>query len=489
MSFTSLQFTLFFPAVFLLYWILPHRLRWIGLLCADAFFYWAGGQPGLCWTLAVSALCSYTAAHMLQKSKNRLRRRIWLCIGAGGPLALLLFFKYTGFFLSTFSIPAPAFLFELALPLGISYYTLQTISYVTDVYRGKLEAQRHFGHYLVYLTFFPLFLSGPIERAGDFLPQLRQKRVFCYEQGISGAVLLLIGLFQKMAVANNLANFADTAFQNPASVTGMSLLFAAVLYTLQIYADFAGYSNMAVGLAKMLGFDLTQNFKQPYFAHSMRAFWARWHISLSSWLRDYVYIPLGGSRCGKARAALNLLLTFLASGFWHGAGLCFIVWGFLHGVYQVAGRFTAPLRQKLWGLCHISEKSAFAKLVKMACVFFLAGFAWIFFRVGSLDTNAAMPASLSTVWFILSKIAAEFSLTFTAAANGFVMLGLTPVYLFRLAFLCTLFLSVEWFGRKDGPAELILRQKTPVKLGICYLLLFCAFFMSGTGGSFLYFQF
>lgn len=490
MSFTSLSFALFFSLVFALHWMLPHRFRYLLLLAANAVFYTAAGHPALCWALFVAALTSYGAGLGLTAAKTLYQKKLWLAGGILIPLLLLLFFKYTGFFLSVFSISAPAALFELIVPVGISYYTLQTISYLVDVYRGRLPAEKQFGYYLLYLTFFPLFLSGPIERAGSLLPQLKKERHFVYEEGLSGGVLLIIGLFQKNAVANVLANFIDKAFLHPNTVTGAALLLAVLLYSVQIYADFAAYSNMAVGLGKLLGISLTQNFKQPYFSFSMKEFWSRWHISLSTWLRDYIYIPLGGSRCSKLRHQINLLLTFLISGFWHGAGLCFLVWGLLHGLYLVFGGLTAPLRSRLWKLIHLREQGHFAHFVKMFWVFLLASFAWLFFRVGSLPPYGdSFAPALSTVFYILHRIVAEFSLSPVFFYNGLATLFFSPRFLLRILLLLCLFFGLEWLGRKKGPAQWILQQKLPLRLLILYMLLYCAVFVSGSGSSFLYFQF
>lgn len=486
MSFTTLAFLAFFAAVFAVYWLLPQRWRWCALLAANGVFYAAGGQPHLAWALAVSALASYGAARALGRARRTGVRRALLWGGVGIPAALLVCFKYGGVLAQA---AGAHWAFSAAVPLGISYYTLQTVSYVADVYRGKIQAEKHFGYYLAYLTFFPCFLSGPIERAGSLLPQLRGEGKFCADEAVSGGVYIILGMFQKLAVANNLANFADVAFQNPQSVTGMSLLFALILYSVQIYADFAGYSNMALGLAKMLGLRVTQNFTQPYFACSVKDFWRRWHISLSAWLRDYIYIPLGGSRCGKARRYFNVLFTFAVSGLWHGTGLCFLVWGALHGAYQAASAATQGLRQRAYRALRCNPQKLPARLWQMLCVWAAVTFAWLFFRVGCLTADAQMPASLGTVWYILQKIAADFSLTYSAAAGGLAMLHLTPVLLARLGLLVCVFFAAEVWGRGQGLPARLMKSRAPLRVAVCYVLLFLAVFFSGSGGSFLYFAF
>lgn len=485
MEFTTLRFALFFCVVFALYYMLPQRFRWPLLICADMFFMAYSFTLSGCAAFFAAAVFSYGGAVLCAKSKNKTAKRLFAALGAGIPICLLILFKYIGFIPPLFGGRG----LELAAPLGISYYTLQTISYCVDVYREKIAPEKHFGYYFIYLTFFPYFISGPIERAGDILSQLKADKKFDYSSAKNACFYIVLGMFQKLAVANNLANFADKAFNNPQGVTGMSLLFAAVLYSVQIYADFAGYSNMALGLAKLLGIKITQNFKQPYFSLSIKEFWRRWHISLSLWLKDYIYIPLGGSRCKKYRHCLNLFITFIVSGLWHGAGLCFAVWGALHGLYQIVGMLLRPIKEKMYKRLHIKETSVPVKALKMLCLFVLVGFAWIFFRVGCIDGTAQMPADISTAWYIIKKIAADFSLSYTAAANGLVMISLTPVYLVRLALLTAVFFAAEAAAYKQGFAKWLAARPAAVQAAACYVLLIFSTFFSADSGGFLYFKF
>lgn len=333
MTFNSIEFMLFYPIVFAIYWVLPHKFRWFVLLISSYYFYMSW-SPRYVVLILFTTIISYVAALLLEKTQVDAMKKYILIGTLMACLGVLFFFKYFNFIgesitdiLSMFSIDMHPMTVSLLLPVGISFYTFQTLSYVIDVYRGDTEAEHHFGIYAVFISFFPQLVAGPIERTNNLLPQMKSEKTFDYNMAIYGARQMLWGFFKKLAVADVVAVYVDNAYADLASCTGFDLCMAIFLFTVQIYCDFSGYSDIAIGTAKLLGVNLVKNFSSPYFAVSVKEFWSRWHISLSAWFRDYVYIPLGGNRCSKTRHYLNLLITFLISGLWHGANWTFVAWG------------------------------------------------------------------------------------------------------------------------------------------------------------------
>lgn len=340
MLFNSLQFLLFFVVVFALYWVLPHKWQNRLLLASSYYFYgqWSWKFVSL---LFVSTVIDYVCGMQMQLSVSHARKRVFLWISLVAQLGILGFFKYFNFFsheaahlLNLMGFEASWPVLHIILPVGISFYTFQTLSYTIDVYKGKLKPTYNFLDFAVFVAFFPHMVAGPIMRAATLLPQVMNTRKFSYAEARQGMRLVLWGLFMKVVVADNLSPFVDKIFSDPQSQASGSLLLATYLFAFQIYCDFHGYSTMARGLAKMLGFDLMVNFNAPYFATSIPEFWKRWHISLTSWFRDFLFIPLGGSRNGRWKRYRNVMIVFLLSGLWHGAQWTFVVWGLMHGLYQ-----------------------------------------------------------------------------------------------------------------------------------------------------------
>ena len=341
MLFNSLSYGVFLPITFAIYWVLPHKYRWGLLLVASYYFYMSWNAKYVILIFATTFV-SYAAARMIAKENRQIYRRTILVVSLMICLGLLIYIKYFVFLsnsviavLNMFSLQLHPITLKIVLPVGISFYTFQTVSYVIDVYRKKVEPERHFGIYATFVSFFPQLVAGPIERTENLLPQIKSKKTFNYEQATYGLKLMAWGYFKKMAIADVVARYVDIAYTSLPLRTGFDFAVAIFFFTIQIYCDFSGYSDIAVGCAKLFGIDLMTNFKSPYFSFSIKEFWSRWHISLSTWFRDYVYIPLGGSRCSKLRADLNLLITFLVSGLWHGANWTFVLWGGINGGAQI----------------------------------------------------------------------------------------------------------------------------------------------------------
>jgi alginate O-acetyltransferase complex protein AlgI len=375
MLFNSFEFLLFFCVVFLIYYILPHRFRWFLLLAASYFFYgfWEWRYLGI---IFVSTIIDYFAGIQIHDSKSAIKKRLFLYISLFSNLSILVVFKYYNFFIENINeiVGSSISYLDFLLPVGISFYTFQTMSYSIDLYNGKLDQpERHFGIFALFVTFFPQLVAGPIERASQLLPQFKEKIRFNYDRIATGLSLILWGLFKKVVIADRLAILADEVFNNVQDYHGATFMLATLFFAFQIYCDFSGYSDMAIGTARAFGFDLNLNFNKPYLATSLREFWQRWHISLSTWFRDYVYIPIGGKRTVKWRWYYNLLITFVISGLWHGANWTFLIWGAIHGVvlileYQFNFMLNKPIKTNL------------VKLISIISTFFIVCLAWIFFR-------------------------------------------------------------------------------------------------------------
>ncbi len=380
MSFQSLAFAVFLPLVFALHWLLPHRLRWAALLLASYIFYLSWDVRYVLFLLA-STLVTFGAAILLERAKKG--RRTIFVFALLVSFAALLVFKYLPFFAETatavfglLGVTLKEQTFSLLLPIGISFYTFQSVGYLIDVYRGDIKAERHLGYYALFVSFFPQVLSGPIGRAKDLLPQYRAERTFSYGEATDGLKRMVWGFFKKLAVADVLAVSIDKVFANLPAYRGFTLVLTAVFYALQIYCDFSGYSDIAVGTAKLLGIRLPENFDLPYFSTTLKEFWSRWHVSLSTWFRDYLYIPLGGSRVGKLRHYFNLLVTFLVSGLWHGASWSYVLWGGIHGAGQIA--------ENAVHIRPCKKKNGLVRLLRALPVFLFVTAAWVFFRAKTL---------------------------------------------------------------------------------------------------------
>ena len=380
MLFNSLHFFIFFIIVTLGYWSLGWKGRWRLLLFASCYFYMIF-KPIYIFILFFTIIIDYFAGIWLEKTEGKSRK--WLLIvSLISNIGILAFYKYYGFFfeninhfLGFFQVRNPLPIFDYILPIGLSFHTFQAMSYTIEVYRGNQKAEYHFGIYALYVMFYPQLVAGPIERPQNVLHQFHTKFKYDWEKVKSGLMMMAWGLFKKVVIADRLAMMVDFAYKNPAEHTGSTLLVATFFYTFQIYCDFSGYSDIALGSAKVMGFDLMENFRTPYFSTSISEFWRRWHISLSTWFRDYLYIPLGGNRVSEWRRYFNQFFVFMISGLWHGASWTFVIWGSLHGFYLIF----AVLRYKY--LPQISlPKNIFGKSINLIFTFVLVMLAWVFFR-------------------------------------------------------------------------------------------------------------
>ncbi len=438
MLFNSISFLIFLPVVFILYWVLFKRslkLQNIFLLLASYLFYgwWDYRFLGL---IAASTLVDFSIGRFLHKTGNEIHRKVLLSLSLIFNLGLLGFFKYYNFFIESWidswanlGVQMNLSSLNIILPVGISFYTFQTLSYTIDVYRRKIEPTSEIINFSVFVAFFPQLVAGPIERAKHLLPQFSKIRIFNEERAISGIHLILWGLFKKIVIADSCAIYVNTIFDDYENMNSASLLLGTFYFAFQIYGDFSGYSDIAIGTGRLFGFDLMRNFNFPYFSRNIAEFWRRWHISLSTWFRDYLYIPLGGSRGSKWQQARNVFIIFLVSGFWHGANWTFVIWGGLHALFFLPLLLGDQNRKHLNQVAENKLLPSFRELLQMLFTFGLTSFAWIFFRADSLVD------AINFIKRIFTNL--EFELQYLSIER----------YNVEMLLIIGIFVLLEWFHR------------------------------------------
>lgn len=489
--FNSWQFFLFLLIVALLYFIFPYRHRWIVLLLASYYFY-------ICWKpeygilLIISTCIDYFSGIMMGREELKEKRKKYLIISIISNLGLLFTFKYYNFFnlsitsfLTNFNIFYNLPYSQLLLPVGISFYTFQTLSYSIDVYHGKINPEKRFGIFALYVVFFPQLVAGPIERASRLLPQFYNKYDFDYKRVTDGLKLIVWGLFKKVVIADRLSVFVEQVYGTPYEYQGISLIIATVFFAFQIYCDFSGYSDIAIGSAQILGFKLMDNFRRPYFSKSIPEFWQRWHISLSTWFRDYLYIPLGGNRVGKWRWYFNLFITFLISGLWHGANWTFVIWGALNGTYILLTIWSQDIRNIYVNKLKLNRFPYLYKILQVATTFSLTCFAWVFFRAKNLSEALYISKNLFAG---IKDI--DIILTSKELIKSNILLG-QPKEEFIIAILAICFMeTVHMIQRHESIRHMLSEKPVYVRWAIYYILIFSILFFGVFNSTqFIYFQF
>ncbi|WP_417888448.1 MBOAT family O-acyltransferase [Xanthomarina gelatinilytica] len=481
MLFNSLDFAIFFPIVFVLYWIVSKNLTLRnGLLLVSSYVFYGWWDWRFLFLIAFSSIVDFIVGQKLYKEENKTKRKRYLMVSLFVNLGLLVYFKYTNFFIETFVDSFRLFGKELEvstlniiLPVGISFYTFQTLSYTIDIYRKQLEPTKDWLSFFAFVSFFPQLVAGPIERASHLLPQFYKTYKFDYNQVKSGLLLMAFGLFKKMVIADRAAILVNQVYNNPTDYHGYDIVLATVLFAFQIYCDFSGYSDIAIGLGRTMGFDLMKNFDSPYFSKSITEFWRRWHISLSTWFRDYVYIPLGGSRNGKYRTYYNLFIVFLVSGLWHGAAMTFVIWGAIHGLIIVVEKAFTKQRRKLFK----SKESVLSYLIGLPITFVIVCLAWVFFRANSYKDSKIIFENL----FQIHK------------SNSMFELGLVKSELSLLLIMIFGLLSFELVHRRFSATFLLSKAPLPIRWVFYLIVVFCImiFGIYGEGAmkEFIYFQF
>ena len=482
MLFNSIDFAIFLPIVFILYWFGTNKNLKLQnfLIVAASYLFYGWWDWRFLSLILFSTIVDYTVGQKLRNEENQLKRKVLLWTSILVNLGFLGFFKYYNFFLDNF---VTAFSFfgqeiqanslNIILPVGISFYTFQTLSYTIDVYKRKLEPTKDFVAFSAFVSFFPQLVAGPIERATHLLPQFYKKRTFDYSKAVDGMRQILWGLFKKIVIADNCAEYANQIFNNSADMNGSTLVLGALFFTFQIYGDFSGYSDIAIGTSRLFGFDLMRNFNFPYFSRDIAEFWRRWHISLSTWFRDYLYIPLGGSRGGTWMKVRNTFLIFIISGFWHGANWTFIVWGALNAIYFLPLLLTNNNRNNLETVAKGKLFPNLKELSFMLLTFGLTVFAWIFFRADNIG-------------HAISYISEIFSSSlFTIPKFDGMGRALTTIIL------VTIFVLVEWKGREGqyAIANLGIKWKSPFRYAMYYAIIIAIFWFGGKEQQFIYFQF
>lgn len=487
MLFNSFDFLVFFPIVTLVYFLIPQKNKYLWLLFASYYFYMSW-NPKYAILMLTSTVITFLSGILIEKSKTKTAKK-WAVFGSFAiNLAILFVFKYFYFAvdnlnylrnLLNLSAYTPGF--DIILPVGISFYTFQALSYTADVYRGDVLPEKNFFKYALFVSFFPQLVAGPIERSKNLLSQVNSEHYFDYYRVRRGLLKMLWGYFLKLVIADRAAILVNTVYDNIPAFSGTHIAVATICFAVQIYCDFASYSIIAIGAAEVMGFRIMQNFKRPYFATSVSDFWRRWHISLSSWFRDYLYIPLGGSRKGRKRQYLNLMIVFLVSGLWHGASWHFVAWGALHGIYQVTERATKKIRTKLLEIMRIRENNPAYVFFKRIVVFVLVSFAWIFFR--SPDMRAANEAVM--------RIFADFhNLDFTKVTDFGVSAENAVVLLCSIIVLFLAGVLAEKFELADTIEKAWLPVRWTVYLVLIFVVLIFGIYGPDFDASqFIYFQF
>jgi alginate O-acetyltransferase complex protein AlgI len=479
MLFNSLQFIIYFPIVVAAYFALNHKYRWILLLLASYYFY-------MCWNykyvilILTTTTINYFAGIGIGNTDKRIRKNIYLALGVGSSLSILFFFKYINFFgeslnslFQVFNIFYQVPAYKLLLPVGISFYTFQTLSYTIDVYYNRQKVEYHFGMFALFVSFFPQLVAGPIERSTNLLPQFKKEHKLNYSDVRDGIIFMLWGYFKKVVIADRLSEYVNTIYNNPSNYGGYHNIIATFFFAIQIYCDFSGYSDIAIGTARVMGFRLMTNFRRPYFAASIREFWQRWHISLSTWFRDYFYIPLGGNRVKKWRMYYNLFATFLVSGLWHGANWTFVIWGALHGFYMVFAIWTSNLRNRINEIFGLPKVPLLHKFLQILVTFILVYFSWIFFRANSLS---------DAILFIKST----FHFTNQSAINVYRI----PMEFYIAIIGIVVLIAVEVLQEVANLPEKLAKLPMLFKWVLLLVLIFVIFvFGVWEGVDFLYFQF
>lgn len=478
MLFNSLSYAVFLPIVFVLYWFVTNRsLNWQnGLLLGASYFFYACWDWRFLFLLMFSTLLDYFTGIKMSEAKNQARKKVWFWLSISINLGFLAVFKYYNFFaasfaefINNFGIQINPGTLEVILPVGISFYTFHGLSYVIDIYYNRIKAEHNFVDYAVFVSFFPLLVAGPIERATHLLPQIKKRREFNYSKAIDGLRQILWGLFKKIVIADNCAEFANMIFNHSDDYYGSTLILGAIFFTFQIYCDFSGYSDIALGTARLFGIDLLRNFAFPYFSRDIAEFWRRWHISLSTWFRDYLYIPLGGSKGGIWMKVRNTFIIFLVSGFWHGANWTFIVWGLLNALYFLPLSLLGSNRNNLGTVAAGKYLPSAKEFLSMTITFGLTVLAWIFFRAESV-THA-----INYISGIIS---------------GSVLLKpqILPVSLLILLFL---FILIEWIGREQqfAIAKFGFKWPRPLRWTFYILIVLFVLLLGGQQQKFIYFQF
>jgi len=478
MLFNSIEFSIFLPLVFVLYWFVAngnYKKQNILLLFASYFFY--GWWDWRFLTLIfISSLVDYAVGIGLSKAEDLRQRKLFLLTSIIVNLGFLGFFKYFNFFAESFATAFTLFGWHLQptqlniiLPVGISFYTFQSLSYSIDVYKHKCEPTKEFTAFFTFVSFFPQLVAGPIERAKNLLPQLVRKRVFDYNSAVDGMRQILWGLFKKVVVADNAANYVDNIFNNYTDYAGSTLLLGAIFFAFQIYCDFSGYFDIAIGSSRLFGINLMTNFAFPYFSRDIAEFWRRWHISLATWFRDYVYIPLGGSKGSITKKIRNIIIIFLISAFWHGANWTFIAWGAINALYILP---LILLNRNRVNTNIVAENSFFPNLwefVQIGSTFFLTVLAWVYFRSPDIqEANSYINGIFSKTFFSIPEV--------------------HPKFMFLLIFILT---SIEWIQRRERHAMQIAKFNFPIYIrwGLYYFLVFAVIVFGGAQQEFIYFQF
>lgn len=484
MLFNSIEFIFFFPIVTTLYFLLPHKFRWFMLLISSCIFYMAF-IPHYILILFITIIIDYFAGIFIEKSEGY-KKKAFLIISIISTCLILFIFKYFNFFSLSFQyiVNLTGFeykskLLDLILPIGLSFHTFQSLSYVIEVYRGKQKAEKHFGIYSLYVMFYPQLVAGPIERPQNLLHQFREVHKFEYNRVTDGLKLMLFGMFKKVVIADRLSIFVNEIYSNPTNFQGPALILATIFFAFQIYYDFSGYSDIAIGSAKVMGFELMKNFDRPYFSKSISEFWKRWHISLSTWFKDYLYISMGGNKVSKIRWQFNLFFTFLVSGLWHGANWTYVIWGFLNGFYLVFSLWTSDIRNKVEEKLHISHNKSY----KVITTFSLICFSWIFFRANNI----------SDAFYISTHLFTGFDKIFDLNYLRKVISEQGNVKTLEFIIACLLLLSMEivhLIQRKYKIRDLISKNNIVVRWSIYYLLILAIIFLGVFNkNDFIYFQF
>ena len=483
MTFNSWEFLVFYPIVAALYFLLPKKLKWPMLLVASYYFY-AFYQADLLFLIILTTAVSFFMSHLIERTESAAKKKLYLALTLTVCLGVLVFYKYFNFLgasvegiITLFGKEPPSLVLDLVLPVGISFYTFQTLSYVIDVYRGDIKTEKNFFFYALFVSFFPQLVAGPIERPGNLIPQLKEAHKPERDNFIRGSKQMLLGFFKKICVADLVASYVSAVYNSPDEATSFAVVIATLMFAVQIYCDFSGYTDIATGCARIIGIKLMKNFDHPYSASSIKEFWSRWHISLSGWFKDYLYIPLGGSRRSAARNMLNVFIVFLVSGLWHGANWTFVVWGALHGVYRVVGTLTLKGRNALIERVGLKTDSRLVVTFRRVCTFLLVCLAWVFFRANSIADAFTLLTALVT--------------RFSSVSGALASMQLDTVSLLLVIFAVATMIVIDRalsYDEQDG-SDILVRDGAFIYYVFAIMFVWLLLLSRGQSSTFIYFQF